>query len=183
MMMSVLLDTSFLPVSRQFDLSICAALGVVAALHSAGLAHARVKWPNDLFAGDRKVGGILIENTVKESKLRASVVGIGINIRQNTFGSPNASSLELEGCAIDRNTLAERVCEHLEHFYLRLKEGENLRGAYLSVLFGKDEERTYSSDHQTFRGIIRGISDEGQLIVESSFPKKRFDIREITFCF
>lgn len=183
LMMSLLLDTSFLEISRQFDLSICAALGVWSALRSAGLMNARIKWPNDLYAGDRKVGGILIESTLRDSRLRSSVVGIGINIHQDTFGNPRASSLALEGCTVDRNTLAEAVCSHFEHFYLKLREGEDLREDYLAVLLGLDEEREYIFQDQRFTGIIRGVSAGGELIVESKLSKKNFDIKEISFCF
>ncbi|WP_367913483.1 biotin--[acetyl-CoA-carboxylase] ligase [Leadbetterella sp. DM7] len=183
LMMSLLLDTSFLDVARQFDLSLCAALGVHAALRSAGLANARVKWPNDLYAGNRKIGGILIENILRESRLRSSVVGIGINISQNTFGNLQASSLSLEGCTVDRDTLAEQVCFYFEQYYLRLQQGDDLRREYLPVLLGLNEEREYISGDTKFTGIIRGISETGQLIVESELPRKNFDIKEISFCF
>ncbi len=183
LMMSLLLDTSFLDVSRQFDLSICTAVGVWSALKATGLGNARIKWPNDLYAGTRKVGGILIENTLRESRLRSSVVGIGINIHQNTFGNPRASSLSLEGCTADRDTLAEQVCSHFEHFYSRLRQGEDLRADYLAVLLGLNEDREYIFQDQKFRGVIRGISEDGELIVESELSKKNFDIKEISFCF
>jgi len=183
LMMSLLLDTSFLPPARQFDLSIVSALGVWAALKSVGLAHACIKWPNDLYAGSRKTGGILIENILRESGLKASVVGIGINLHQDTFGNPRASSLSREGCTTDRDTLAEAICSRFEHFYVRLREGENLREEYLAVLFGLNEEREYLFGDQRFTGIIRGISEAGHLLVESELSKKNFDIKEISFCF
>ncbi len=183
LMMSLLMDTSFLPVSRQFDLSLCAALGVWSALKSAGLENACIKWPNDLYAGNRKVGGILIENMLREARLCSSVVGIGINIHQNTFGNPRASSLAMEGCTADRDMLAELVCSHFEYFYIRLREGENLQEEYLAVLLGLNEEREYISGNRRFTGMIRGISEDGRLVVESELPKKNFDIKEISFCF
>ncbi|MBX2953386.1 MAG: biotin--[acetyl-CoA-carboxylase] ligase [Leadbetterella sp.] len=183
LMMSILLDTSFLEASRQFDLSICAALGVWSALRSVGLSHACIKWPNDLYAADRKVGGILIENTLRNARLQTSVVGVGINIHQDTFGNPRASSLALEGCTVNRDTLAEAVCAHFEHFYLELREGRDQREAYLTVLFGLEEEREYVFQDQRFTGTIRGVSSAGQLIVESKLSKKNFDIKEISFCF
>lgn len=183
LMMSLLLDTSFLPPVRQFDLSIASALGVWAALKSVGLTKARIKWPNDLYAGSRKTGGILIENILGNSGLKASVVGIGINIHQDTFGNPRASSLSREGCTTARDTLAEAICTHFEHYYVRLREGDELRAEYLEILFGLNEERDYLFENQKFRGIIRGISDTGQLLVESELSKKNFDIKEISFCF
>lgn len=183
LMMSLLLDTSFLDVSRQFDLSVCAALGIWSALKSAGLENARVKWPNDLYAANRKVGGILIENALRESRLRSSVVGIGINIQQDTFGNLRASSLSREGCSIDRDTLAGLICTHFEHFYIRLREGEDLRDDYLAILLGLNEEREYIFQDQKFKGIIRGVSEGGELLVESELSRKKFDIKEISFCF
>src|SRR5450755_322744 len=84
--MSVVLEPEFLPVSRQFPLSACVAL----ACHDffsryAGARETFIKWPNDLYWRDRKAGGILIENSFRGNKWMAAIAGIGVNINQVSF--------------------------------------------------------------------------------------------------
>ncbi len=180
LMMSIVIDASFLPLHRQFDLSITAAL---AARSELGAPNARIKWPNDLYIGEKKVGGILIENHLSGNKLQYAILGIGINVQQTEGLPERATSLLLEGISVDRDTVLMRVCEQFEHYLLRLKQGENLRDLYFQHLLGYRETRTFEAQGLRFQGSIRGISPEGLLLVESEHSKKKFDIKEITFCF
>ena len=68
---------------------------------------ARIKWPNDIWVGDRKICGILIENILEGASIRASIVGIGLNLNETGWPSdlPNPVSLhELTGCSYDPET-------------------------------------------------------------------------------
>lgn len=183
LMMSIAIDSAFLPLHRQFDLSICAALGARAALEAAGMTAAQVKWPNDLYVHHKKIGGILIENHLSGNKLQYSVLGLGINVRQEQHLPERATSLTLEGSFIERDALLVLVCEQFEYFLNLLKAGQSLRETYLRQLLGYREERTFFADGQHFKGTIAGISPEGLLLVESEHSKKKFDIKEISFCF
>ncbi len=93
--MSVMLRPQGLPAAAQFAISEAVAMGVVDLLDSLGVDGARVKWPNDIYVGDRKVCGILIENSLCGTIVGRSVAGVGLNVNQREFvgGAPNPVSL------------------------------------------------------------------------------------------
>ena len=96
-MLSVAMPMQWLPVSRQFELSVAAALGCYDLFQKYILANLFIKWPNDLFINDSKAGGILIENVIKGKIWQWSVIGMGLNINQDKFeeGVLKATSLKL----------------------------------------------------------------------------------------
>ena len=101
---SVVLRPDFLPAERQFRISKAVALAVADTIAEAGLRPA-IKWPNDIYIGDRKVTGILIENDLMGPYLSRSVIGIGLNVNQTRFDPalPNPTSLAAEaGHPFDR---------------------------------------------------------------------------------
>ncbi len=91
-----------LDVSRQFELSMAVALAVrdmVVELLPAEVApELKVKWPNDIYVGQEKIAGILIENTLRGRVISETIVGVGLNVGQREFGwAPNATSVALLG--------------------------------------------------------------------------------------
>ena len=73
-----------LEASRQFVLTRCVTLGVSDYLESEGI-DCSVKWPNDIYVRNKKICGMLIENTLTDTFLTASVIGVGLNVNQNEF--------------------------------------------------------------------------------------------------
>lgn len=111
---SLILRPQQWPAARQFELSMAVAVGVCRALRRAlpPDADVRVKWPNDIYAGNRKMVGILIENTISGSLITRSIAGIGINVNQTIFRSsaPNPVSMaQLAGHPYDLDTLLSSV--------------------------------------------------------------------------
>lgn len=114
---SLLVRPQALPAARQFELSMVVALGLAdavdAVLAAAGITeHCSLKWPNDLYFGDRKLAGILIENSLSGINIARSIVGIGLNVNQDRFFSdaPNPVSLKnITGREHDLDTLMEHV--------------------------------------------------------------------------
>lgn len=94
---SILLKPTNILATNQFIISQMVSAGIVDYLEGKGL-DARIKWPNDIYVGNRKICGILIENRISGDKLSVSVVGIGLNLNQRVFSSdaPNPTSLVLE---------------------------------------------------------------------------------------
>ena len=83
--------------SRQYILSMAIAVALTETL--AGLPHpVSIKWPNDIYVGDKKICGILIENMLKGEHIRHCIIGIGLNVNQKRFVSdaPNPTSMALE---------------------------------------------------------------------------------------
>lgn len=129
LMFTLLLRPDFLPASRQFLVSQAAALGVCRYLKDKGL-NAKIKWPNDIYVGDKKICGMLLEHTLGGDKLSASIAGIGINLNQTRFESdaPNPTSVLLEapGEELDRKEELLKVLTCIFTLY------ESLRGAFSS---------------------------------------------------
>ena len=144
----------------------------------------KIKWPNDIYCNEKKLGGILIENAVKGNVLNTAVIGIGLNINQKEFvGLPNATSLaNITDEVFDLGEVLNAVLRNIEKRYLQLKSGEleQLRQAYLKNLYWYQEVRTFQSDEE-FTGTIIGIDEYGKLLVEIEAETKVFDLKEIRF--
>ncbi|MFD2785391.1 biotin--[acetyl-CoA-carboxylase] ligase [Hymenobacter rubripertinctus] len=184
--LSVVWRPAFLPAADQFLLSQAVALAVHDWLTALlGPAEAlRVKWPNDIVYGSQKLGGILIENTLSGAKIQHSIVGIGLNVNQQKFGVPTATSLGcLTGRAYQLATLAGRLLECLERRYLQLRAGRvgGLRADYLKVLYRFEQPHAYEAGGQPLRGRIVGVDEAGRLALATGDQIRYFDLKEIRY--
>jgi BirA family biotin operon repressor/biotin-[acetyl-CoA-carboxylase] ligase len=182
--LSVVWKPTFLAVTQQFLLSQAVALG----LHDWAQAllgpdpKLKVKWPNDLYFGNQKWGGILIENALSGTKIQHSVVGIGININQQQFHTSAATSLSrLTGRSYSLATLAARLLECLERRYLQLRAGQvsSLRATYLQALYRYQETNLFEIDGRQISGQIVGVDEDGRLAVAIHGELRRFALQEI----
>ncbi len=190
--LSLILNPAFLQADKQFLITKIISLSVAdlmaEMLHSYGLSEQiRIKWPNDIYVGDKKIAGILIENTLRENNIQSSIIGIGINFNQTEFTTTNtATSLKiLTNVDFDLMVGVERICDYIEARYLQLKTNklENIVNSYLLSLYKFGEWSNYSSGGQTFAGKITGVSPLGKLQLElESNEIKEFDLKEIMFC-
>ncbi|MBQ7855771.1 MAG: biotin--[Alistipes sp.] len=184
---SVVLEPRFLPVVEQFLLSEAVALSLVDLLALYGI-DARIKWTNDIYVGDSKIVGILIEHIYSGSNLARTVVGIGINVNQSEFSPllPNPTSMAL---LTARRFDTERVLHDFEQClhrcYALLREGEKqaLQSRYNSLLYRLDEPHTFAlPDGTRFTGTIRGVKPMGDLLVEDeNGVVKGYLFKEIEF--
>ena len=167
------------PIHINWYISVC----IIDFLKSKKIS-AQVKWPNDIIADSLKISGILIENKFAGSKLKSSVVGVGINVSQLTFNGLSATSMKLqtgENYSID--ALLDDFIFHLNTNEYRIYLGQNevLKDRYLSSLFGLNEERVFSSKSKSFSGKIVGVDDAGRLLVESNGDVLCFQNKEVQF--
>tara|TARA_R110001606_G_scaffold43231_2_gene114490 strand:+ start:9336 stop:10157 length:822 start_codon:yes stop_codon:yes gene_type:complete len=183
-MMSVVLKPTFLKPSQQFFLNIIVSIAVKKTLSEFGLENVKVKWPNDIYAGNKKITGILIESTLKGSMIETSVVGVGLNVNQLVFTTEKATSMALEaGSGLDKELVLEKLSRNIESLYLQLKGGasEKLKADYLKSMIGWGEQRSYRDKEGTFEGKILGVSELGKLKVEREGNVKEYDLKEIDF--
>ena len=184
LMLSVVWQPTFLAAAQQFRLSQAVALGVhdwATTLLGTG-PKLKLKWPNDLYYGDQKLGGILIENTLNGPNIHHTIVGIGLNINQQLFATPTATSVgQLTGRPYAREALAARLLECLERRYLQLRAGQvgQLRREYLQALYRYQETHRYEVDGQGVSGQIVGVEDDGRLAVAIDGELRRFGLQEI----
>jgi BirA family transcriptional regulator, biotin operon repressor / biotin---[acetyl-CoA-carboxylase] ligase len=184
--MSILLKPRFLEASQQFELNKAISLAVHDVLAQYTEGGVFVKWANDIFIGEKKICGILIQNNISGTRLEASVIGIGINVNQLNFQDlPHASSLKLEtGKTFILEDIVEAICQAVEKRFWQLKSGyfDQLGAEYLSKLYRYGEDALYQkSDNSYFQGKIVGISETGKLCLETKLGLVEFGIKEIKF--
>ncbi|NEM96864.1 biotin--[acetyl-CoA-carboxylase] ligase [Pontibacter burrus] len=182
--LSVILSPVFVPVRQQFYLNMAVSLAVLDLLHEKGATDAQVKWPNDLYINDKKLGGILIENTISSSTLQHSIVGIGLNINQLYFGVDTATSLAaVTGTGINLEQLTARLLELLEKRYLELRNGKQarLKYEYLQNLYRYQEQHLFIVNGKTEPGSIVGIDEDGRLGVNFNGELQFFGFKEISY--
>lgn len=183
---SIVLFPDFLDIRKQFMLSKVVSLGIYTAL-SKYVANLRVKWPNDIYAGDRKLGGILIENSIMYSSIKSSVIGIGINVNQTHFVSdaPNPVSLSiLANKAYDCDLILDELLAGIDSYYSLLKqnEEERINQEFLSVLYRYREKHWFKDQKGEFEGEIVGINKIGQLLIRKSDDKTMsYHFKEVEF--
>ena len=187
---SIIYQTSFLPATAQFLLNKAISLGVWAMLDAyfrleKNKPIVEVKWPNDIFVNNKKIAGILIENTIAGMNLKHSVIGIGLNVNQCVFADGvNATSMQLVlEKSLDRNKILNDILQHIEKYYLLLKQQRNevLDKEYLANLYQKEKWTFYKKGEEIFEGKIIGIDQFGKLILETMTGKESFAFKEIQF--
>lgn len=167
---SVIYDTAFLPVADQYVLNMAVAVAAMQALKDWVEAdRLAIKWPNDLLAGGRKLGGILIENTLRGNRLRHSIIGMGINIGQREFpGLPHATSIAREtGTDPGRHAVLERLCQALERALLDLRagRGDQALAAYNRWLYRRGQEAAFCESGESFTAVVESVARDGRLLL------------------
>ncbi len=168
-----------------FTLNVIVALSVVEGLQKISSKEFKIKWPNDILAENKKIAGILIENSIKSQTEVQSIIGIGINVNQENFENlPQASSLcLLEQQFFDKDLLLKKVVNQLEN---NLEQLNQLSEAYFwekyhNYLFKKNIVSTFEdSNGNRFVGKIIKVTSEGKLKVQLENDSEiDFDIKEV----
>ncbi|HQQ98344.1 MAG TPA: biotin--[acetyl-CoA-carboxylase] ligase, partial [Cyclobacteriaceae bacterium] len=180
---SVLLNPSFLAPADQFKLNMAVSLGVAHGLQNLVSAPVLLKWPNDIWLQERKVGGVLIENQIRGQQLSASIVGIGINVNQQQFQSPLATSLSVvAGNEFQLQEVLDAVVESLEGEYLRLRAGSaELKSRYMAKMYRMGESHRFIADGAPFEGTIRDIDEAGRICMDTMNGPRVFSFQQVKF--
>jgi BirA family transcriptional regulator, biotin operon repressor / biotin---[acetyl-CoA-carboxylase] ligase len=167
---SLILKPRLLEASRQFLVSQVVSLGLADFLRSK-TEGVTIKWPNDLLIYNKKVGGILIENSILGNQVQTTVAGIGLNINQDIFPDylPAATSLSIStGCEYPlKESLNEIITEIFKWYgYLNLNNIRMIEEAYLNNLFMMEEKALFRAGETLFEAKIKGIDQYGQLLLK-----------------
>ena len=183
---SVVLEPTFVPIAEQFSVSEVVALSLVDMLSEYGIG-ARIKWTNDIYVGDRKLVGILIEHSLSSTTLRRTIVGIGINVNQTEFDPsiPNPVSMaQLLGKELNAEEVLKCFLKHLQRNYEALREMQNLlHQRYNSLLYRLNEWHTYAlPSGERFSAKILGTAPSGALRLEDEKGQtKDYLFKEVEF--
>lgn len=187
---SIYKDVSWLGISNHFFISVVVSLSLLYTLNELMIKNLKIKWPNDILSDSKKIGGILIENVIKNNQLQASIIGIGLNVNQTDFDSlPQASSLiNITGRVFSLEELLDKIMGNLKTVFLELKDKhafDELKKIYNNSLFRLNKPSTFrDKNNQLFAGYIYGTDQQGNLLVllENKVIKS-FGFKEITLLY
>lgn len=184
---SFILRPQTIPISNQFLISKAVSLAVVGTL-SPYVDNISIKWPNDIYIGDKKIAGILIENSILGSTIEYSVAGIGLNINQSKFisNAPNPISLkQATGKEFDVDNILNSLIEKMGFWYklVSCDDTKKLDEAYVNKLYLKGKESSFEDCYGMYKGTIQGVDDIGRLIIKPSdnTPSKYYHFKEVKF--
>lgn len=170
-----------LPARRQFLVSMAIA-NSLAKVVSRYVQDVSIKWPNDIYVGDGKICGILIENTLKGSSITDSIIGVGLNVNQLQFVSdaPNPISLaNLTGRTFDTEKLLQHLLEAFDEEWADL---EGVRSRYLAQLYRRTGFYRYRDAQGGFDAELVTVEDDGHLVLRNTDGyARRYAFKEVKF--
>lgn len=176
----------FLPAARQFALSEALSLAIVRALRPLGM-EATVKWPNDIYVGQRKLCGMLLEHTLAGNAIATTLTGVGVNVNQTDFqgDAPNPVSLrQLLGHSTDRAALLGEILRHFEALYNNLSQdcADQVHADYLHHLFRREGLHPYRDAQGPFMASIADITPQGLLVLQRPDGSRRaYAFKDVCF--
>ena len=184
LILSVLVKDFLSDICQIFNLNIIVSLAVIEAIECYKIPDLSIKWPNDIMSYNKKIGGILIENSIKSDGSIVSIVGLGLNVNQTNFENlPKASSMAVIcDTKYNKDDLLFTIIDKIEYNLKSWEQhSEMLWSDYTNKLFKKGIPMPFSdSNNQKFMGIIQGISSIGKLeILLEDDRISEFDIKEI----
>lgn len=169
----------------QFVISEAVALSITELLALYGI-EAKVKWPNDIYVGDRKICGILIENSLMGDRISRCIVGVGLNVNQLRFVSdaPNPVSMrQLTGLEYDLKEMAQTLAGIFERNLARCEDKERIHAEYKSRLWRGEGEHLFrekgeGGSGKPFWASIADIALTGELLLSNG---RRYAFKEVEF--
>lgn len=180
---SILFKPVFLHPANQFALVIATSLAVSDYLRRKSV-YPEIKWPNDVLVQEKKIAGMLIENSIAGETLQQSIVGIGLNINQQEWPIATATSLAMQTKKLyDLREELPILLSVLEERYLALRAGEteDQKKEYLNHLYGIGKALTFDAGGTTFPGTIETIDQAGRLVIRSAEGTRSFSNKEVAF--
>ena len=176
---SMLIHPKELPAMQQFHISMAISLAICEAIGQY-IGDVSIKWPNDIYWRNGKIGGILIENTLKGSIIMESIIGIGLNVNQRVFKSdaPNPVSMwQICEHETDREALLKEILEAFERIL-----DSKIREQYLSKLYRRKGYHPYADKEGAFMAEIVTVEDDGHLVLHDDNGKeRRYAFKEVQF--
>lgn len=180
---SMMIHPTEIPVNKQFVVSMAVANSIAAVVAKYVTSQAvSVKWPNDIYVGDKKICGILIENRLQGGVIKDSIIGVGLNVNQLCFVSdaPNPVSMaNITGRQFDREQLLQEL---LEAFQQEWADLEGVRERYLQQLYRCKGFFRYRDAYGECTAEIVTVEADGHLVLQDVDGRtNRYAFKEIQF--
>jgi BirA family biotin operon repressor/biotin-[acetyl-CoA-carboxylase] ligase len=183
LLISAIIGTREFAIEKQFFLNAATCLSVAEMLMTNyNIPHVSIKWPNDIYAGDKKIAGILIENSLRGSQWTNAVVGIGLNVNQAVFSDLNRATSMFNQTQEKQKvkSVLKNLLKILNKHFLKIgNNGHALFEAFNQNLYKVNKEITFTKKNELYKGIVKGVNAFGELEVEVEGKLKRYRHKEI----
>lgn len=183
LLFSILVHPTWLPVRQQYLLSMAEAVAIVEVLGEGY----EIKWPNDIYFGNRKLSGTRIDVNLHGGKLRDVIIGTGININQEVFLSdaPNPVSLKnITGKEHDCDSLLQNILERFAYYYNKVQTApQDIVHLYHEHLYRRTGFHCYSDKDGTFQAEIVRVAENGIITLRrTDNTLSHYEFKELRFC-
>lgn len=185
LLFSVVLYPKQIVANAQFVISQLVSLSIKEVLDQY-TSDISIKWPNDIYWKDKKIAGILIENSITDGSIDHSIIGIGLNLNQTAFMSdaPNPVSLKnITNETYDLDYILDQILERIFYYYNQLPIISNrLKDRYKTQLYRNKGFYTYSDTDENFKAQILDVEDSGLLVLKlESGEIRKFAFKEVKY--
>jgi len=166
--MTIIIQPPDLQARELPQISMKTSLAVIRTLHdSVPGINAKIKWPNDIYVNAKKLGGILIENSLNAASVQYCIIGIGLNINEQSFPEDLPGAVSLFNVSGKKHEI-KRIAEHLHEEIMRIwnEPAENWKTEYDMFLYGKGENNLFLIGDTEIVAMVNGVDNEGRIILE-----------------
>jgi BirA family biotin operon repressor/biotin-[acetyl-CoA-carboxylase] ligase len=185
-LLSIVINPTFLQAVDQFYLTKLATISILQFLESTCQIKVEIKWPNDIYCENKKLAGILIENSLVGSAIKTSIIGIGLNVNQLIFNdlSHKATSLaKLIHQQWEIKDLIYKLINYFETLYCKLQQKEYnwFTHQFQNHLFRLNQPSFFTIKNKIEQGTIVGVDLDGCLKVIVNGNLLSFNNKEIAY--
>ncbi len=184
LLFSVVLHPENMLAGNQFLLQRMVSVALIESINMKYSIASKIKWPNDIFIGNLKVAGTLIENTLLGNRIETAIIGIGLNVNQEVFDGLKGTSIRNEvGEILDRDEILEAFLLSMERqiYYWENGQEDVITREYIRHLYWLGEKHIFRSGASLITGEITGVSSLGRLQIDTENEIQEFDIKEIVY--
>ena len=152
-----------------FNFNAVVCLGIIYALKKLSIPGLSIKWPNDILSENKKIGGILIENFFNRGKIKASVIGVGLNLNQEKFEKlPKATSLKIiTGEKWASKIILDALVPILEEYLFMFDfQDSSILDQYQKILWKRNKTVLFDMDGKLHKGKLKGVDESGMIILQ-----------------
>jgi BirA family biotin operon repressor/biotin-[acetyl-CoA-carboxylase] ligase len=186
LLFSLLVRPKNLLASEMFIISCITSLAIEKTL-SPFAGNIRIKWPNDIYWNDKKIAGILIENNLQEGFVQRSVIGVGLNVNEQSFPDylPNPVSLcQITKTKHDKTQILDTFLCEFDALYQQFERGASLeiKKEYMQNLYRANDYYWFEDDNGKFSAKIADILPSGHLVLKTKEgEEKKYAFKEVRF--
>ena len=177
---SMLIHPTEITAQEQFRITEITSVALCETLERYLGQRVEIKWPNDIYVGDRKICGMLIENRLQGSMIKDCIIGVGLNVNQEQFHSdaPNPVSLKrIHGQETEREQLLGDILVRFDEYLT-----QDLKARYLSRLYRRKGFHPYADKEGAFMAEIIDVEDDGHLLLrDDNGHDRRYAFKEVQF--